>query len=86
MSAALTAPGSDCDRVMKRNVTVQLDDEVIRPAKVLATKRGTSVSGLVAAELTRLVAEDEGYEEAAPFPPRSSRSCTWSPPASSTRR
>lgn len=49
---------------MKRNLTVQLDDEVIRAAKVLAAKRGTSVSGLVAAELGRLVAEDERYEEA----------------------
>jgi uncharacterized protein DUF6364 len=49
---------------MKRNVTLQLDDEVIRRAKVLAAKRGTSVSGLVAAELVRLVAEDERYEEA----------------------
>ena len=49
---------------MKRNVTVQLDDSVIRAAKVLAAKRGTSVSGLVAAELGRLVAEDERYEEA----------------------
>ena len=49
---------------MKRNLTVQLDDEVIRRAKVLAAKRGTSVSGLVAAELARLVADDERYEEA----------------------
>lgn len=49
---------------VKRNVTLQLDAEVIRRAKVLAAKRGTSVSGLVAAELDRLVAEDERYEEA----------------------
>jgi predicted transcriptional regulator len=49
---------------MKRNLTVQLDDEVIRAAKVLAAKRGTSVSGMVAAELARLVAEDARYEEA----------------------
>jgi SAM-dependent methyltransferase len=49
---------------MKRNLTVQLDDEVIRRAKVLAAKRGTSVSGLVAQELDRLVAEDERYEAA----------------------
>lgn len=49
---------------MKRNLTVQLDENVIRRAKVLAAKRGTSVSGLVAAELDRLVAEDERYEEA----------------------
>jgi hypothetical protein len=49
---------------MRRNVTVQLDEDVIRRAKVLAAKRGTSVSGLVAAEIGRLVAEDERYEEA----------------------
>lgn len=49
---------------MKRNLTIQLDDEVIRRAKVLAAKRGTSVSGLVAHELDRLVAEDERYEAA----------------------
>jgi hypothetical protein len=49
---------------VKRNLTVQLDDDVIRRAKVLAAKRGVSVSGLVATELARLVAEDERYEEA----------------------
>lgn len=48
----------------KRNLTVQLDDDVIRQAKVLAAKRGTSVSTLVAGELERLVADDERYEEA----------------------
>ncbi len=48
----------------KRNLTVQLDDETIRDAKVLAARRGTSLSALVAAELARLVADDERYEEA----------------------
>ncbi len=48
----------------KRNLTVQLDDEVIRDAKVLAARRGTSVSTMVAAELERLVAADDRYEEA----------------------
>jgi hypothetical protein len=48
----------------KRNLTVQLDDDVIRQAKVVAAKRGTSVSTLVAAELARLVADDQRYEEA----------------------
>jgi sugar phosphate isomerase/epimerase len=47
-----------------RNLTVQLDDDVIRRAKVLAAKRGTSVSALVAGELERLVADDERYEDA----------------------
>ena len=48
----------------KRNLTVQLDDDVIKQAKVLAARRGTSVSTLVAAELERLVADDNRYEEA----------------------
>jgi hypothetical protein len=48
---------------MKRNLTVQVDEDVIRRAKVLAAKRGTSVSVLVAQELDRLVTEDERYEE-----------------------
>lgn len=48
----------------KRNLTVQLDESVIQQAKVLAAKRGTSVSALVAGELERLVADDERYEEA----------------------
>jgi Family of unknown function (DUF6364) len=34
--------------VARRNLTVQLDEDVIRQAKVLAARRGTSVSGLVA--------------------------------------
>jgi len=48
----------------KRNLTLQLDEDVIRRAKVLAAKRGTSVSGLVARELENLVADDARYEEA----------------------
>jgi hypothetical protein len=50
--------------MVKRNLTVQLDEDVIRQAKVLAARRGTSVSTLVAAELERLVAEDDRYEDA----------------------
>lgn len=48
----------------KRNLTVQLEDDVIHQAKVVAAKRGTSVSALVARELTRLVEDDGRYEEA----------------------
>jgi hypothetical protein len=48
----------------KTNLTLHLDDEVIRRARVVAAKRGTSVSGLVARELARLVADDERYETA----------------------
>lgn len=48
----------------KANLTVQLDQAVIRRAKVIAAKRGTSVSGLVARDLSELVDQDERYEDA----------------------
>lgn len=48
----------------KRNLTVELDDEVIRKAKIVAAKRGTSVSRLVAMELEDLVEGDVRFEEA----------------------
>jgi hypothetical protein len=48
----------------RQNVTVQLDRELIRKARILAAKRGTSVSGLLASELKKLIGEDEAYESA----------------------
>lgn len=48
----------------KANLTVQLDEDVIRRAKVLAARRGTSVSALVAQQLDELVFQDERYESA----------------------
>lgn len=48
----------------KTNLTLQLDAEVVRRARVVAAKRGTSVSALVARELDALVARDERYEVA----------------------
>ena len=48
----------------KRNLTVELDSEIIRKAKVLAARRETSISRLVAQEIERLVGEDETYARA----------------------
>ncbi len=48
----------------KRNLTVQLDDDVIHRAKIVAAKRGTSVSGLVTQQLERLAEADERYDDA----------------------
>jgi len=48
----------------KTNLTLQLETDVIRRARVVAAKRGTSVSALVARELTALVAREERYEDA----------------------
>jgi len=50
--------------VSKRNVTLQLDDEVIKKAKVLAAREGTSLSALLAHQITVLAAADERYEAA----------------------
>jgi len=49
----------------RTNLTIQIDDSVVRRARIVAAKRGTSVSALVALELDRLVEQDERYEVAA---------------------
>ena len=49
---------------IKQNLTVSLDRDTIRKAKILAAKRGTSVSGLVASQLRETVEEDDRYESA----------------------
>lgn len=48
----------------KANLTLQLDSTVIRRAKVLAARQGTSVSALVARELDELVTREDRYEAA----------------------
>ena len=49
---------------MKQNITLAIDRETIRKARVLAAERSTSVSGLLAGELERLVADHDRYERA----------------------
>jgi len=49
---------------MKQNVTISLDRQTIRKAKILATRRDTSISGLLARHLEILVGEEEAYERA----------------------
>lgn len=48
----------------KRNLTIQLDEEIIQAAKELAARRGTSVSGLVSQKLRELVEADIRYRRA----------------------
>lgn len=45
-----------------QNLTVSLDKEVIRRARVLAAKRGTSISKLVAEHIRAMIADDDRYE------------------------
>jgi hypothetical protein len=47
---------------VKRNLTVQLDEETISNVKAVAARRSTSVTGLVTTYLQQLASEDEQYE------------------------
>jgi hypothetical protein len=46
----------------KQNVTVSLGVETIRKAKILAARRSTSISGLLARQVEILVGEEEAWE------------------------
>jgi hypothetical protein len=50
--------------VVKRNLTIQLDEETIRDAKTIAAHRGMSVSGLMTQQIKHLVTEYHRYEQA----------------------
>jgi predicted transcriptional regulator len=49
---------------MKTNITLKLDGDLLRKAKVLAAEKDTSVSALLAQQLEKIVREREGYEQA----------------------
>jgi hypothetical protein len=49
---------------VKQNVTISLDRQTVRKAKILAARRDTSISGLIAAQIEALVNEDEAFEQA----------------------
>jgi hypothetical protein len=46
----------------KQNVTISISPEIVRKAKILAARRSTSISGLLAEQLEFLVGADEEYE------------------------
>jgi hypothetical protein len=48
----------------KQNVTVSLDRQTIQKAKVVAARRSTSISGLLAQQIEMLVGEEEAYARA----------------------
>jgi hypothetical protein len=47
-----------------RNITLTLDDEILREARVLAARRGLSVSAFLRTELANLVERQRGYAKA----------------------
>ena len=48
----------------KQNLTISLDRESIRKAKIVAARRSTSISGLMARQIEILIGEEEAYERA----------------------
>ena len=49
---------------MKRNITVQLDETVIKKARVVAARRSTSISRLVSEEIERAAKNDNTWQAA----------------------
>jgi hypothetical protein len=48
----------------KQNITLSLTQQTLRKAKILAARRGSSISGLLAEQIEILVGEEEAYERA----------------------
>jgi hypothetical protein len=49
---------------MKTNVTLKLDAELLKQARVLAAEQGSSISRMLADKLEELVRERAGYDRA----------------------
>lgn len=50
--------------MIKQNLTVSLPLQTIRQAKILAARRGSSISSLLAEQIEILVGSEEAYERA----------------------
>lgn len=49
---------------MKTNITLKIDSDLLREAKILAATEGTSISAMLADRLHEIVRERKGYERA----------------------
>ena len=70
---------------MKANITLKLDKELLRQARIMAAEQGTSISALLAAQLEEAVRKRRGYERAknrARAILRENLVLNWSPPSS----
>ena len=48
----------------KQNITLAIEPALLKQARAIAARRGTSISALLADELRRLVSADRTYESA----------------------
>jgi hypothetical protein len=70
---------------MKTNITLKLDAETLREARILAAEQGSSISGLLAAKLEELIRERKHFDRArrrALARLREGRDLGWTPSAS----
>ena len=49
---------------MKANITLKLDTDILREARILAAEEGRSVSGMLAEKLVEIVRQRKGYDRA----------------------
>jgi hypothetical protein len=70
---------------MKTNITLKLDADLVREARILAAEEGSSVSALLTARLEELIRERKGYARArrrALKRLREGFALNWNPPSS----
>jgi hypothetical protein len=49
---------------VKSNITLKVEEDLLREARILAAEDGSSVSALLATQLEQLVRERKGYDQA----------------------
>ena len=47
---------------MKQNITLSIEKELLKKAKLMAAKKETSVSKLLTEQLAKMVSEDDQYD------------------------
>ena len=50
------------ENAKKQNVTISISQDTVRKAKILAARRSSSISGLLAEQIEILVGAEEAYE------------------------
>ena len=71
--------------MMKTNITLKLDTDILREARILAAEEGLSISGLLAAKLDEVVRQRKGYDRSrrrAVARLRKGFDLGWTPPSS----
>ncbi len=49
---------------MKQNITLSIEKELLKKAKLMATKKETSVTKLLTDQLNKMISEEDEYESA----------------------